>query len=67
MAAFRSPTLYLPFVKNGTHDIAFASICFAIVTSALCGGAYHIFNKLYNMVPKSEREHIKVEKLAKED
>ena len=39
---------YLVFVivKNGTQDTAFASICFAIVAMALCGGAYHIFNKL---------------------
>ena len=59
---------YLVFVivKNGTQDTAFASICFAIVAVALCGGAYHIFNKLYNMVPKSERERIKAEKLAEE-
>ena len=59
---------YLVFVivKNGTQDIAFASICFAIVAMALCGGAYHIFNKLYNLVPKSERERIKAEKLAEE-
>ena len=59
---------YLVFVivKNGTQDTAFASICFAIVAMALCGGAYHIFNKLYNMVPKSERERIKAEKLAEE-
>ena len=59
---------YLVFVivKNGTQDTAFASICFAIVAVALCGGAYHIFNKLYNLVPKSERERIKAEKLAEE-
>lgn len=59
---------YLVFVivKNGTQDTAFASICFAIVAVALCGGAYHIFNKLYNLVPKSERERIKAEELAKE-
>ena len=59
---------YLVFVivKNGTQDTAFASICFAIVAMALCGGAYHIFNKLYNLVPKSERERIKAEKLAEE-
>lgn len=59
---------YLVFVivKNGTQDTAFASICFAIVAVALCGGAYHIFNKLYNLVPKSERERIKAEKLAED-
>jgi len=59
---------YLVFVivKNGTQDTAFATICFAIVAVALCGGAYHIFNKLYNLVPKSERERIKAEKLAEE-
>ena len=59
---------YLVFVivRNGTHDIAFASICFAVVAIALCGGTFHIFNKLYNIVPKSERERIKAEKLAEE-
>ena len=59
---------YLVFVivRNGTHDIAFASICFAVVAIALCGGTFHIFNKLYNIVPKSERERINAEKLAEE-
>ena len=59
---------YLVFVivRNGTHDIAFASICFAVVAIALCGGTFHIFNKLYNIVPKSERERIKAEEQAEE-
>lgn len=60
---------YLVFVvvRSATHDIVFASICFAIIAIALCGGTYHIFNKLYNLIPKSERERIKAEKLAEEE
>ena len=39
---------YLVFVivKNGTQNTAFASICFAIVAIALCGGAYHLTSSL---------------------
>ena len=43
---------YLVFVvvRSVTHDIVFASICFAIIAIALCGGTYHIFIKLYNLI-----------------
>lgn len=39
---------YLAFVivKNGTQNTTFASICFAIVAIALCGGAYHLTSSL---------------------
>lgn len=60
---------YLVFVvvRSGTHDTAFAAICFFIVAALLCIGSYHIFIKLYNMVPKNERERLKAERKAEEE